>query len=70
MFISTTSHISIPTEYFSVRSGQEMDLASEIAMNFIAMNFMLQVFLILIRFEQGSGSSGFASGNVSVNRSN
>ena len=49
MFISTTSHVSIPTEYFAVRSGQEMDLASV-----IAMNFMLQVFLIFIRFEQGS----------------
>ena len=65
MFISTTSHISIPTDYFAVRSGQEMDLAP---VN--AMNFMHYVFVILIRFDQGSGSPELVSGNVSVNRSN
>ena len=41
MFISTTSHISIPNEYFAIRSGQEMDLAPVIAMNFMCYKFFL-----------------------------
>ena len=41
MFISTSSHISIRTEYFAVRSGLEMDLAPVIAMNFMCYKFFL-----------------------------
>ena len=41
MFISTTFHISIPTKYFAVRSGQEMDLAPLIPMNFMCYKFFL-----------------------------
>ena len=42
MFIPT------PTEYFRVKSGQEIDLAPVIAMNYV-----LEGFLIFLRFEQG-----------------
>ena len=41
-------HRRRPTEYFAVKSEQEMDLVSVIAMNF------MKVFLIFLRLEQGS----------------
>ena len=59
--------IPIPTEYFTVKSGQEMDLASVISMNF----YVLEDFLTFVRFEQGrSRPLEFATGNASIDRSN
>ena len=57
--------ITAPTEYFTVKSEQEMDLVSV-----IAMNFMLEVFLIFLQFEQWAGPLEYVSGNAHVDRSN
>ena len=36
-------NIPIPTKYFAVRSGQEMDLARVIAMNFMCYKFFFYI---------------------------